>query len=135
MSTQTMLDTATRTFLQKPLTARMSVIDDQGYPHTVPVWFMLDGDDVVAISVRSTRKVGYILANPQGCITIGGDPADGGGYLLKGEFSIEEDPNDNWMKTLIYRYETGEKAEQDITDWTPLDIIVLRLKIKSISKV
>jgi hypothetical protein len=113
----------------------MSTIDAEGSPHTVPVWFMLDGDDIVIISVRSTRKVGHILANPKGSIVIGGEPGDGGGYLLKGNFLVEEDPDDVWMKKLIYRYETGHKAEQDIIDWEPLDIIVLRLKVNSVSKV
>jgi predicted pyridoxine 5'-phosphate oxidase superfamily flavin-nucleotide-binding protein len=88
-----------REFLQKPLVARMSTLDPDGYPSTVPVWFMLDGDDTVVISVSSTRKVGHIKANPKGAIAIGGDPADGGGYLIKGEFSIEADPEDVWVRS------------------------------------
>ena len=97
-------DTA-REFLQKPLIARMSTIDPNGYPHTVPVWFELDGDDIVIISVRDTRKVGHIQANPRGSVTIGGDPGDGPGYLVKGEFSIEPDPEDAWVRKMTYRYE------------------------------
>ena len=41
-----MLDDTIRAFLQKQLIARMSTIGADGYPHTVPVWFMLDGDDI-----------------------------------------------------------------------------------------
>ena len=55
-----------REFLQKPLIARMSTIDSEGYPHTVPVWFALDGDDLMIISVRQTLKVSHILVNPKG---------------------------------------------------------------------
>ena len=135
MTKQTSLDDTIRDFLQKPLLARMSTIDRHGYPHTVPVWFMLDGDQLVVISVRDTRKVGHILANSKGAIAVGGDAGDGGGYLLKGTFSIEDDPGDVWVKKLIYRYESGEKAEQDIADWEPLDIIVLRLTVERIIKV
>lgn len=130
-----MITRAIREFLQKPLLARMSTIDADGYPHTVPVWFALDGDDIVVISVRDTRKVGHILVNPKGAISIGGDSGDGGGYLIKGEFIIEADPEDVWVRKLTYRYETPEQAEKDIADWAELDIIVLRLKPKAVLKV
>ncbi|MCL4303357.1 MAG: pyridoxamine 5'-phosphate oxidase family protein [Anaerolineae bacterium] len=130
-----MLTATIREFLQKPLVARMSTLDPDGYPHTVPVWFMLDGDDLVVISVSSTRKVGHIKANPKGAIAIGGDPVDGGGYLIKGEFSIEADPEDAWVRKLTHHYEPPEQAEKDIAAWADLDIIVLRLKPKVVLKV
>jgi PPOX class probable F420-dependent enzyme len=124
-----------REFLQKPLIARVSTIDPNGYPHTVPVWFALDGDDIVIISVRDTRKVGHILANPKGAVTIGGDPDDGAGYLIKGEFSIEPDPEDAWVRKMTYRYEAPEQAEKDVAAWADLDIIVLRLRPNVVLKV
>jgi general stress protein 26 len=124
-----------REFLQKPLIARMSTIDPLGYPHTVPVWFMPDGDQLVVISVRNTRKVGHILANPKGAITIGGDPGDGAGYLLKGEFSLEANPDKAWIKKITYHYESPEQAKKDLADWADLDIIVLRFTPKTILKV
>lgn len=124
-----------REFLQKPLIARMSTIDSQGYPHTVPVWFMLDGDDLVIISVRQTSKVNHIQANPKGALTIGGDPGNGGGYLIKGHFSIEPDPDRAWVRKLTHRYEEPEQAEKDIAAWADLDMIILRLKPKGVLKV
>lgn len=130
-----MIDETARIFLQKPLIARMSTIDSEGYPHTVPVWFMLDNCDIVIIAVRDTKKVGHILKNPKGAISVGGQEGDGGGYLLKGDFVIEEDPGDYWMNKLIYHYESGEKADADSADWAPLDIILLRLKTKKVMKV
>ena len=130
-----MIDSAVREFLQKPLLARMSTIDPDGWPHTVPVWFMLDGDDVVVISVRKTAKIGHIQANPKGALQIGGDSNDGGGYLLRGTFSIEEDPDDVWMNKLIYRYESGEQADKDAKEWADLDIIVIRMKVERVLKV
>jgi general stress protein 26 len=130
-----LFDETARAFLEKPLIARMSTIDPDGYPHTVPVWFKLDGSDIVIIAVRDTKKVGHIQNNPKGSVSIGGQEGDGGGYLLKGDFVIEEDPGDLWMNKLIYHYESGEKAAFDSADWAPLDIIVIRLKTKKVSKV
>jgi general stress protein 26 len=124
-----------RQFLQKPLIARLSVIDSDGYPHTVPVWFKLDGDDLIVISVRDTRKIGYALANPKGAMTIGGDTGDGAGYLIKGTVCVESDPDLTWMKALTRHYEDAEQAEKDIIAWSDLDMIILRLKPTRVIKV
>lgn len=124
-----------RVFLQKPLIARVSVIDPQGYPHTVPVWFMLDGDDIVMISVSDTRKVIYARANPKAAVTVGGQDGDGGGYLIKGDIVIEPDPEDVWTRKLTYHYEPPDKAAADVAAWADLDIIVMRLKPVKVIKV
>ena len=129
------LDDAARQFLQKPLIARISTIDADGYPHTVPVWFILDGDDIVVMGMRSTRKVSHMLANPKGAAQIGGQEGDGGGYLLKGEWSVEEDPDDYWMRTITYHYEDGEQAAKDVAAWADLDIVAMRLRPKVVLKV
>src|SRR5262245_49360925 len=50
------LSEAVRTLLDQPLIGRISVIDDDGYPHTIPIWFARDGDEVVFFSSRNTRK-------------------------------------------------------------------------------
>lgn len=129
-----MFDEQMRTFLRKPLLARMSTIDPDGYPHTVPVWFLLDGDELAMIVVRETRKIRHIQSNPKGCMSIGGDTGDGGGVLLKGRFRIEEDPHDEWVRKLCYQYETPEKAEKDIADWADLDIVVVFFRPERVIK-
>ncbi|MBN1284676.1 MAG: pyridoxamine 5'-phosphate oxidase family protein [Anaerolineae bacterium] len=130
-----MLDDQAREFLQKRLIARMSTVGPDGYPHTVPVWFKLEGDDIIIISTRDTRKVQHILANSKGAVTIGGDPNDGAGYLLQGDFSVEEDTDRIWLRTLTYYYEEKEQAEKDIAAWQDLDMIAIRLKPKKVVKV
>jgi hypothetical protein len=124
-----------REFLQRTLLARMSVIDFDGYPHTVPVSFILDGDDVIITSIRDTRKVDYIGANPKGAFTVGGNFADGAGYLLKGEYCIEEDPGFGWLKRTAYHYGDGERAERNIAEFSQKDMIILRLRVQRVIKV
>ncbi len=130
-----MLDEQARTFLQAPRVAYVSTVGPDGYPHTVPVWFMLDGDEVVLISERGTHKVQHVQSNPKGALTVGGQPGDGAGYLIRGDFSIEEDPDRVWLRKMTYHYEQGEEAERDIAAWGKLDMIVIRLKPRSISRV
>ena len=113
----------------------MSVIDCAGYPHTVPVCFVMDGDDLIITTVRDTRKVDFIRANPKGAITVGGDFADGAGYTLKGEFRIEEDPGLQWLKRTSYHYAEGEDAERSFARFAQKDMIVLRFLPAQIIKV
>lgn len=117
--------------LKKPLIARMSVIDPDGFPHTVPVWFARDGEDVVIISVRDTRKVDYLRMNPKGAVVIGGD--EGAGYMFKGTFTIE--PDNGWTRRVTARYEAPEKVDGLVEEWLPLGMIVLRLKVTKVLKV
>ena len=130
-----MFDQKARDFLKKPILARLSTIDLDGYPHTVPVWYILEDDDIVFISVRDTRKVRNVIHNPKGAVTIGGELSDNGGYLVKGDLAIEENPPDEWVKKFCYHYEEKAKAEKDIADWAELDIVLLRLKPKTVTKV
>ena len=130
-----MLTEQARAFLRKPRIAYISTVGPDGYPHTVPVWFMLDGDRIRIVSERTTRKVQHIQANPKGAVTIGGQPGDGEGYLLKGDFSIEEDPDRAWLKKITYHYEQGEEAERDIAAWSKLDMVVICLRPRTINRV
>ena len=125
-----------REFLQQPLIARLSTIDQNGYPHTVPLWFDLDGDDIIIISDRNTRKIDQIALNPKGSVQIGGDTDDSAGYMFKGELIVEPDPNYRWLVQVTRRYEHGEQAEKDIELWRrTLDMIIIRLKVKRVLKV
>jgi len=53
--------------------AYLSTIDLQGYPHTVPVWFAVDGDDLIFGGVKSRTRVRHMKANSKGAVTIGGN--------------------------------------------------------------
>ena len=131
-----MLTDAVREILKQPLIARLSVTDSNGYPHTVPLWYDFDGDDIVIISDRKTKKVDYIAANPKACLSIGGDSIEGTGYMIKGQCFNEEDPDYKWLTKMTYRYEENPQADKDIELWrTTLDMVIIRFKIEKIVKV
>lgn len=116
-----------REFLARPWIARMSVVDPQGYPLTVPVWYMLEEDVFLITTFRATRKVDYVLANPKGCLQIGGEPAQGGiAYVFKGDFAVEPDPDAAFMKRVTYHYEDRATADQHLAEWLGNEIVLLR---------
>jgi len=136
----TMFKPEVRSLLDSPLVARLSVIDRGGYPHTVPLWFDVDGDDIVMISDRNTRKVAFLASNPKASICIGGgegaDGEAGPGYLFKGQCTTEEDPGYAWLRKITLRYRSPAQAEKDIEQWrTQLDIMVIRLTVEKVIKV
>lgn len=135
-----MLKADVRSFLESPHVARLSVVDSNGYPHTVPLWYAVDGDDIVMISDRNTRKIEFVDANPKASICIGGGEGAGSevaaGYLLKGDCRAEEDTNRKWLRLITHRYRSPKEAEKDIAQWsTELDIMVLRLAVSKVIKV
>lgn len=130
-----MLSDAAREFMGRKLIARLATFGVDGYPHNVPIWYMLEGDDVLFISDRSARKVQNLIANPKAAVAIGGDPDDGAGYLVRGDVTIEDDPDKSMTKRITYRYETQEEGDRLLELWKNDDIIVLRLKPKSVVKV
>jgi general stress protein 26 len=129
------LSEAVRKLLDQPLIGRISVIDGEGYPHTIPIWFIRDGDEVVFFSSRDTRKNKHIQANPKGALSIGGDPYGSEGYLLKGEFAIEEDPRRRWLSAITHRYEPQEQADKDVEEWGKGDLVALRFTPRQVVKV
>jgi predicted pyridoxine 5'-phosphate oxidase superfamily flavin-nucleotide-binding protein len=118
-----------REFLKKPHLARMSTIDPNGYPHTVPVWYEMDGEEFVITAPAETKKLNHIRANPKGCISIGGAPDDGGGWLFKGLFSLTDEAMWPWLEKMTYHYEPREQAEKDLALWKTWDIRIIRMKV------
>jgi hypothetical protein len=130
-----MLTDAAREFMGRKLIARLATFGADGYPHNVPIWYMLEGDDVVFISDRSARKVQNLIANRKAAVVIGGDPDDGTGYMVRGDVTIEEDPEKAMTQRMTYRYETKEEGDRLLELWKDDDIIVMRLKPKLMVKV
>jgi len=127
-----MLTPEARVFLQKPLISRVSTNGADGYPHTVPTWFILDGDDFVVISERDTRKVKNVLADPRAAVQVGGEPGDAYGVLARGEFVLSDDVNNAMTNRITYHYEEKALAEQHIAEWAAFDMVILRLTPKSV---
>lgn len=133
------LDPGIRAILEQRLLARVTTIGPDGYPHTVPIWYMLDGDDIVIATGPEARKVKNIRSNPKGAVTIGGDANNDYssyqvGYLFQGDWAIEGEPGFDWIRRIAYRYvDDREKAERDLAEWGPHQL--LRFTIRKVSQV
>jgi hypothetical protein len=101
-----------RTFLETPRIAYLSTINLKGYPHTVPVWFAMDGDDLIFSATRGRARVKYLQANPKGAVAIGGNLGETEGYLIQGIITIEEDASHPLLTQIVCRYVGPEAMER-----------------------
>ena len=123
-----------RPFLDQPLLAYLSTIDAAGYPHTVPVWFGVDGDDLIFPTGADRARLKHIRANPKGAVAIGGNPSEGEGYLIKGDLRIADD--DRALRhRIIRRYMSGEQADDFIAMVDQLPYVLVRLTPARVTRV
>ena len=123
-----------RSFLHKPRIARLATIGSDGYPHIVPIYFMLEGNDILFGSDRDNRKIRNALSNPKGAVVIGGKRTDEAGYMIQGDLTIE-DHEPSFTRRMLYHYEPEEEAEKHLAAFSNSDLVVIRLKPRSCIKV
>ena len=131
----TPLDSDARAFLENPWIARLATAGADGWPHVVPLWYMLDGDDIVITSERKTGKVANLLRDNRAAIVVGGEPDRGPAYLLRGRVTITGDPDHAWLEKMTRHYESDEEAARDLAAWAGMDIAILRMTIDRVTKV
>ncbi len=130
-----MLTDEARAFLETPRIARLATLDSDGYPHVVPIWFGVEDDEIVFMSDRDNAKIRNAIARPGGAVVIGGEIADGGGYLIRGDLSVYADVGHRVAYALSLRYEGKTRADELAAEWANDDIVVIRLKPVKVSKV
>ena len=65
----------------------LTTVTDTGAPAPYPVWFVVDGDDVVVFSEPSTRRVRNIAQRPVVSLHFNSDPHGGDVWVLTGRAS------------------------------------------------
>lgn len=124
------LSRTVRAFLRAPRTARLATIGPGGYPHVVPVWFAVDGDDLVFGSDDGEQKVLNARRDQRAAVVVGGEPdSDEAGYLIQGDISVDPEISPAVVRRLYRKY--GAAPE----DWREGGRVVLRLKPRRVIRV
>ena len=123
-----------RPFLNQPLLAYLSTIDAAGYPHTVPVWFGIDGDDLIFPTRADRARLKHIGANPKGAVAIGGNPSEGEGYLIKGDLRVADDDRE-LRHEIIRRYMSDQQADEFIAMVEQFPYVLVRLTPTRVTRV
>jgi PPOX class probable F420-dependent enzyme len=95
-------------------TAKLATTRKNGAPHVAPIWFVLDGDDVIFTTSENTVKGKTILRDGRVAICVDDDRPPFSYVLIEGTATISRDPDDLllWATRLAARYMGADQAEQ-----------------------
>jgi PPOX class probable F420-dependent enzyme len=101
-----------RTRLESDLVVWLTTITEDGAPAPYPVWFVVDGDDIVVFSEPSARRVRNIARRPLVSLHFNSDPFGGDVWILTGRATTTADVAPSAAPGYIDKY--GESIEDDL---------------------
>jgi PPOX class probable F420-dependent enzyme len=95
-------------------TAKAGVTSADGAPHVTPVWFLLDGDDLVFTTHESSMKGKALRRDPRVCLCVDDGTPPFSFVSLWGEATLSEDLDEvrRWATALGARYIGPDRAEE-----------------------
>ncbi|KPI28358.1 putative enzyme [Actinobacteria bacterium OV320] len=95
-------------------TAKLSTVRADGSPHVAPIWFLLDGDEVVFNTGKETVKGRNLARDGRGALCMDDDRPPFDYVVLRGRARISEDLDEvrHWATRIAARYMGEERAEE-----------------------
>lgn len=100
--------------LQGGRTGILATVRADGRPHAAPIWFTLDGDDVVFATSRDTVKGRNLLRDRRAVLCVDDEVFPFGFVVLEGSCEISEDLEElqRWTTPIAARYVPEGRAEE-----------------------
>jgi PPOX class probable F420-dependent enzyme len=100
--------------LEGTRTAKLATTMRDGSPHVMPVWFTLDGDEIVFNTAENTAKGRNIRRDPRVAILVDDDAPPFSFVHIRGPASISEDADEllHWATVIAGRYMGADRAEE-----------------------
>ncbi|MBX9364837.1 PPOX class F420-dependent oxidoreductase [Streptomyces massasporeus] len=95
-------------------TAKLSTVRADGSPHVAPIWFLLDGDEVVFNTGKETVKGRNIVRDGRIALCVDDDRPPYSFVVLQGRARVSEDLDEvrHWATRIGARYMGEERAEE-----------------------
>lgn len=110
----TMIDAEWRDFISAGTrTGKIATVRADGRPHIAPVWFLLDGDDVVFNTGKETVKGRTLARDGRVSICVDDDRPPFSFVVIEGTARISEDLPEvrDWATRIAHRYMGPDLAE------------------------
>ncbi|MFF5842376.1 PPOX class F420-dependent oxidoreductase [Streptomyces massasporeus] len=110
-----MTDAQWREFVSdRTRTAKLSTVRADGSPHVAPIWFLLDGDEVVFNTGKKTVKGRNIVRDGRIALCVDDDRPPYSFVVLQGRARVSEDLDEvrHWATRIGARYMGEERAEE-----------------------
>ncbi|MFI8929263.1 PPOX class F420-dependent oxidoreductase [Streptomyces sp. NPDC053474] len=112
---QKMTDEQWRAFVsQGTRTGKLSTVRADGSPHVAPIWFLLDGDDLVFNTGKDTVKGRNIARDGRVALCVDDDTPPFAFVVLQGRAELSEDLEQvrHWAARIGGRYMGEDRAEE-----------------------
>ena len=95
-------------------TAKVATAMSDGHPHVMPVWFVLDGDDIVFTTAASSAKGSHLRRDDRVSLVVDDETEPYAFVHVRGRVSISEDPEEllRFATEIGGRYMGAGRAEQ-----------------------
>ncbi|MFJ1730008.1 PPOX class F420-dependent oxidoreductase [Streptomyces sp. NPDC088254] len=95
-------------------TGKLSTVRADGSPHVAPIWFLLDGDEVVFNTGKGSVKGRNLARDGRVALCVDDDRPPFGFVVLQGTAGISEDVGEvrHWATRIAARYMGEERAEE-----------------------
>ncbi|MGW0495672.1 PPOX class F420-dependent oxidoreductase [Streptomyces sp. NPDC003007] len=113
--TEKMTDAQWREFVSHGTrTAKLSTVRADGSPHVAPIWFLLDGDEVVFNTGQDTVKGRNIVRDGRVALCVDDDRPPYSFVVLRGRARVSDDLDvtRHWATRIGARYMGEERAEE-----------------------
>ncbi|MFD7229386.1 PPOX class F420-dependent oxidoreductase [Streptomyces sp. NPDC059881] len=94
-------------------TGKLSTVRADGSPHVTPIWFLLDGDEVVFNTAKQGVKGRNLARDGRVALCVDDDRPPFSFVVLQGRAELSEDPGElrRWATRIAERYVGEERAE------------------------
>jgi PPOX class probable F420-dependent enzyme len=95
-------------------TGKAAIVRANGGTHVTPIWFVLDGDDVVFTTSSRSLKGKALRRDPRLAICVDEEEPPYAYVMIQGEATLSEDPAEllKWATVLGGRYMGADRAEE-----------------------
>lgn len=100
--------------LEGTRTAKLATVRKDGRPHVVPVWFVLDGDELVFTTHAETVKAAALRRDGRVCLCVDDERPPYAFVTVEGRATVSEDLEQLrlWATRIGGRYMGAEQAEE-----------------------
>ena len=94
-------------------TGKLATVRRDGRPHVQPVWFVLDGDDLVFTTGASTVKGRNLRRDPRASLVVDDEAPPFAFVRVDGAADLSEDPDEmlRWAIRIAARYMGADRAD------------------------
>jgi PPOX class probable F420-dependent enzyme len=99
--------------LERPRTAKLASVRADGRPHIAPIWFDLDGDDILFTTWHTTVKYANLSRDPRIALCVDDDTPPYAFVIVEGNAALSDDLQRLriWATRIAARYMGSDLAD------------------------